>query len=404
VPIPTKPLPAIDLSATPTGWVPVAFGDAQVSVPAFFSVYHTGSDPCDQYLPNSSLFIGQPTLISGSCDVARAKPHITVVLVVSVQRVPSPYDKEKSVIINGIRAFDAFVRGSLGYYLPSLGVEFAASGPLARRILATLTRSPRDVSLAHGPAPSVPLFWHRVLFAGVSVAEPPSWRIRVTNSYGPICGPYEAVEFLGTPSVVLDTDKELVVPICPPVTFTLSQPASEGLRIDEVTPYLPSPHDYGACLYVSRLTVCPATSPAYSILVLKVTVPGHSKPMYVSIGLAGNGMVARTILYSLRAASPTEVLGSLSGTFVAIGGLPGPPRPLPGKVTAKDSAGHKFTVAVGKSGKFVMSLRAGVYRLTGRSPMVTVNGVEPTCGIFAPPVHVRAEKETRGVQVVCPLK
>src|ERR1035441_6581877 len=99
-----------------------------------------------------------------------------------------------------------------------------------------------------------------------------------------------------------------------------------------------------------------------------------------------------------------KLYGALTGTFVAIDGLPGPPRPLPGKVTAKDSAGHKFTVAIGKSGKFVMSLRAGVYRLTGRSPMVTVNGVEPTCGIFAPPVHVRAEKETRGVQVVCPLK
>jgi hypothetical protein len=45
-----------------------------------------------------------------------------------------------------------------------------------------------------------------------------------------------------------------------------------------------------------------ATSPAYSILVLKLTVPGRKTPVLVSIGLAGNGMVARTILYSLRAA------------------------------------------------------------------------------------------------------
>jgi hypothetical protein len=54
------------------------------------------------------------------------------------------------------------------------------------------------------------------------------------------------------------------------------------------------------CLSLHGLTACPATSPAYSILVLKVTVPGRSKPIYVSIGLAGSGMVARTILYSLR--------------------------------------------------------------------------------------------------------
>jgi hypothetical protein len=36
-----------------------------------------------------------------------------------------------------------------------------------------------------------------------------------------------------------------------------------------------------------------------AILVLKITVPGHKKPVFVSIGLAGNGMIARTTLYSL---------------------------------------------------------------------------------------------------------
>ena len=46
----------------------------------------------------------------------------------------------------------------------------------------------------------------------------------------------------------------------------------------------------------------PRSSPDYSILVLRVTVPGRSKPVFVSIGLAGNGVIARTILYSLRAA------------------------------------------------------------------------------------------------------
>jgi hypothetical protein len=34
VQITKKPLPAVDLSATPTGWVPVAYGDAQLSVPS----------------------------------------------------------------------------------------------------------------------------------------------------------------------------------------------------------------------------------------------------------------------------------------------------------------------------------------------------------------------------------
>jgi hypothetical protein len=56
----------------------------------------------------------------------------------------------------------------------------------------------------------------------------------------------------------------------------------------------------GQCLKLHGLTTCPATLPTYSILVVRVTVPGRSKPVYVSIGLAGNGMIARTILYSLR--------------------------------------------------------------------------------------------------------
>jgi hypothetical protein len=126
--------------------------------------------------------------------------------------------------------------------------------------------------------------------------------------------------------------------------------------------------------------------------------------VYVSIGLAGNGVVARTILYSLRAASSSETLGFVTGSFVAVGGpAPGSTRPLPGQVTAQNSAGHKFTVAVGKSGKFVLWLPAGVYRLTGRSPMFSVNGVEGTCAADQP-VLVRAGKKTLGVEVVCLLK
>ena len=39
-----------------------------------------------------------------------------------------------------------------------------------------------------------------------------------------------------------------------------------------------------------------------STLLLRVTKRRRSKPVYVAIGLAGNGMIARTILYSLRPA------------------------------------------------------------------------------------------------------
>jgi hypothetical protein len=50
------------------------------------------------------------------------------------------------------------------------------------------------------------------------------------------------------------------------------------------------------------LRACPESGPIYSVLVYRVAVSGRATPVTVSIGLAGNGVVARTILYSLRAA------------------------------------------------------------------------------------------------------
>ena len=43
VPTKAKALPAVDLSATRAGWVPVAFGNAQISVPStWWVLYHVG--------------------------------------------------------------------------------------------------------------------------------------------------------------------------------------------------------------------------------------------------------------------------------------------------------------------------------------------------------------------------
>jgi S-adenosylmethionine synthetase len=63
----------------------------------------------------------------------------------------------------------------------------------------------------------------------------------------------------------------------------------------------------------------------------------------------------------------------------------------------------KFTVTVAKRGQFVLSIPAGVYELTGRSPMVTVNGAEMTCAATQP-VRVKSGQETRGVEVICSIK
>ena len=52
-------VPAVDLSATPVGWVPVAYGDAQVSVPASFYVSYGAPDlyACQALDSPGALFV-----------------------------------------------------------------------------------------------------------------------------------------------------------------------------------------------------------------------------------------------------------------------------------------------------------------------------------------------------------
>jgi hypothetical protein len=62
----------VDTEATPTGWVPVAFGDAQVSVPSTFPVIYPGQNlPCEG---TGWLLVGSEV---GSSSVCRAEHRPT---------------------------------------------------------------------------------------------------------------------------------------------------------------------------------------------------------------------------------------------------------------------------------------------------------------------------------------
>ena len=292
-------LPAVDLLATPTGWVPVAYGNAQISVPPTWSV-HYRSFKCPSGNEPGEVFVNP---LPGYPPCARPlKMPVTVAL--QTPTPPRPLkDYGPKQVLNGITVYGEASHGAGDYLAPSLGVEFIFQGSLGARILHTLTRSPRTVVLAIGPEPSVPPSWRMMTFGGVRFSVPPAWRVERESLYVLGCGSPQVT--LGIPEVVLDTDAGLSAPGCPPnLPPPLPWLPSNGLRIDSGR-YFPSStmrftSTHG--LSIHGLTACPATSPAYSILVLKVTVPGRSKPIYVSIGLAGSGMVARTILYSLRAA------------------------------------------------------------------------------------------------------
>jgi hypothetical protein len=95
--------------------------------------------------------------------------------------------------------------------------------------------------------------------------------------------------------------------------------------------------------------------------------------------------------------------GAVSGSLLRVGGpSPGAPVPLTGQVVATSSAGTRFTVAVGGSGRYRLTLSPGIYQVTGRSPMVYVNGAQMPCAA-ARPVHITAGKTASGVDVICSI-
>jgi hypothetical protein len=302
VPTTANAFPAVDLSGTPAGWVPVAYGNAQISVPATWWVLYN-SPPCPIGSPPGEMFINPPPGVFHCPAETAPGPSTTV-------RFGPPTSPLSTVlghpeVINGISVYPYPTGPQSSYLVPSLGVEITVDGPLGQRVLHTLTWSPRSVVLAPGSSPAIPSSWQQVTFAGLRFSAPANWpinRTQVTPGLGAICR-QQGVAFWDT-IVTLSTDaRPLLLPPCPRMSPTPQQPENgvqvdSGLRTEPMVTLSLSAH----CLVLHGLTACPATSPAYSILVLRVNVPGRSKPVFVSIGLAGNGMVARTILDSVRAA------------------------------------------------------------------------------------------------------
>jgi hypothetical protein len=76
--------------------------------------------------------------------------------------------------------------------------------------------------------------------------------------------------------------------------------------------------------------------------------------------------------------------------------------PLPGQVVAVSSGGARYSVTVGKDGRFRLSLPAGSYHLAGYSPLIG-DGKDGCPSSAGQPVQVASGRTTRGVLVICPV-
>ena len=109
----------------PVGWVPVAYRDAQVSFPPSFETVTDNPPPLGGGVVPAEL--DASSVASGGVCVGPLGFGTTEVCLLPMRQVPSAYASEKPAILNGVQVYP----GPNGdYYVPSLGVEVTASGPL----------------------------------------------------------------------------------------------------------------------------------------------------------------------------------------------------------------------------------------------------------------------------------
>lgn len=302
-------LPAVDTKATPPGWVPVDYGDAQLSVAPGWNVQTVGG--CMSPIVLGTILLQQPgnPTIAPDRTPRACFPTKTAASVVSsfveVGRIAtSPAPGVRPLVIHGIVVH---IGGETGcalsgqcltlYVVPSLGVEILddETGDLRGTVIDTLTHSPRAVALAPGSVVPVPARWHRVSFGGISVAVPGSWSVQTTSNWFLGCVPFDLAMY--EQAVTLNRGATSIAPSC--VAEVGGYPArkpTDGLVIDpgRYGP-LSSSTTFARCLKVNDLSVCPTTSDLYGVLVAAVHIPGHTRPVAIEIGLAGGGWTARTI-------------------------------------------------------------------------------------------------------------
>jgi hypothetical protein len=303
--------PASGVAPMTSGWVPVDYGNIQVSVPPGAVI---GFNRCPDPSVPVTVHLGRQ-----SAGVLNCPLELAGGTTVTLESLPAGTSTSglAAHTVNGIEEFSNFgSRPTAQVLVPSLGAEAQANGPLASRVLGTLIRSPRAVALAGGRAPLVPRSWHRVTFGGLSVAVPATWPVQHATDEGDSCdgqSPWELGGVIGAgsrPVVILDAGQVPLPPSCPAplpaVAAELDQPVEPAAGVLVIDPGPIGPlsgvTSYGPCISVAGLRICPANDPGqYGELILRVHTTGGKK-VAVVIGNAVSGETARTILRSLRSA------------------------------------------------------------------------------------------------------
>jgi hypothetical protein len=281
--------PAVARGTTPPGFLPVDFGDAQISVPADWGLVSDGESACLQ--APGAVILG-----NGSwCPPTVADAGSPSPLTVSIRTIePRPTDEygPPSRVVHGIPVYAPGLAPL--YEIPRLHISLFFTGDVPPEVLASLTYSPRAVVLAPEGPTAVPPGWRPVRFAGLKFVVPPSWTVRrQTSIYS--CG--------GSSTV----GNEVVLVSGPPSSASCpmrlpdlrSVQGVPGVEIDSYGPGVAErPAGCPGSQSQRGLTVCIDTGAAGSTL--EADVWGPSGMATFILGLTGDGLVARTVFHSLR--------------------------------------------------------------------------------------------------------
>jgi hypothetical protein len=290
--------------SVPAGWAPVPYRRAQLSVPGSWLVQSPRQFSCGPRSGGMIFAGGRPVVPKGAgCGLTASLAWIR-----PAWRIPPGISHRRpAAVIRGIPVYRLpGGPGSVAYLVPELGVRAGARGPLARRVLDTLTRSPLSVVLRRGPAGPVPAswVWHRA--RGVRFATPRSWHLRRERQWA-TCG----TGLVPGRLLLIDATRPPARLPCPaPFPAAAAERAQPGLTVVTGKYAAASAgEDFAGCRVRHGVRICLSTVTGQGgfssgVLVFSASRPHRSPAAFFLLGLSGTGARARAVLGSVRVARP----------------------------------------------------------------------------------------------------
>lgn len=299
-----SPLRSLVANLTPSDWQPVDFGNAQISVPPFLTVSY--DQPCRQQGVDVGYAEPQHHEKCGTVAVIAPEPKVAII---PISKAPPPRGATRASI-NGIPVEERTRNDVVEIWASTLGIFLSVDGGTYNAsIIRTLNYSPAAEVLATGPAPAVPSTWRWVTVDSVQFAVPRSW-LETNHFQLPACVGYPEVPMN---QVSIDPYTPQGVMCQAHLFVTFPGPTNGVVAHRHPSNFVGfSPERLvGQCLAQQGLRLCPDPRPLtpshdqnaeIDILFEQVTVQSTGRRYLIEIGLAGDGVAARTILRSLRAA------------------------------------------------------------------------------------------------------